>query len=156
MFGIQRNTLWYNNLRFSPALGAAACRHSRPPRYRLRKSSNHSILRESQGTIAGAILRQCLEPIRAFASRIRVALRGRQTRLTTWRACPEAGDAHHGHARPSSRPKGTALFLCLSLPIVPRCSSSAARARSDARLCIQLPIRTRRAVQQSNPLKSCR
>ena len=54
----------------------------------------------------------------------RVARTGRwqgwQKRLTIWRACPEAGDAHHGHARPSSRPRGTAPFRRSCLPIVPR------------------------------------
>ena len=49
--------------------------------------------------------------------------------FTAWRALPQAADAHHGHARPSSRPRERSPLRGLFLPIVPRCSSSAARAR---------------------------
>ena len=67
-----------------------------------------------------------------------------QKRLRTWRVCPEAGDAHHGHARPSSRPRETAPRLCWSLPIVPRCSSSAGRAQRGALPCTLRSKRARR------------
>src|ERR1039458_5376501 len=52
-------------------------------------------------------------------------------RFTTWQVCPEAGDAHRGHARPSSPPRRTTPLRDSSLPIVPQCSSSAAHAQSD-------------------------
>jgi hypothetical protein len=57
-----------------------------------------------------------------------------QTRLTTWRACPGAGDAHPGHARPSSRPRGTA----------PSRRSCSPRAQTSGPGALPLPTTTTR------------